>query len=119
MLAIRALTSHPQACYGRYPSRSALGAIFPSILSPAYLHLMAIQVILVVVDRFSKAAHFVALPKLPSAAETAQLLVDHVFKLHSLPQDVVSDRGPQFKVRFWRAFCSLLGASAMHYCRAN
>ncbi|XP_061111878.1 desmoglein-2-like protein [Conger conger] len=68
-------------------------------------------VILVVVDRFSKAAHFVALPKLPSAVETARLVIDHVFKIHGLPQDVVSDRGPQFASRFWRAFCSLLGAS--------
>ena len=68
-------------------------------------------VILVVVDRFSNAAHFVALPKLPSVAETARLLVDHVFKLHGLPQDVVSNCGPQFTSQFWRAFCSLLGAS--------
>ena len=68
-------------------------------------------VILLVVDRFSKAAHFVALPKLPSARETAQLMIDHVFKLHGLPQDVVSDRGPQFTARFWRSFCSQLGAS--------
>lgn len=68
-------------------------------------------VILVVVDRFSKAAHFIALPKLPSAQETAQLVVDHVFRVHGLPQDVVSDRGPQFIARFWRSFCSQLGAS--------
>ena len=68
-------------------------------------------VILVVVDRFSKAAHFVALPKLPSAKETAVLMIDHVFKLHGLPQDVVSDRGPQFTARFWRSFCNQLGAS--------
>ncbi|KAJ8402920.1 hypothetical protein AAFF_G00362340 [Aldrovandia affinis] len=68
-------------------------------------------VILVIVDRFSKAAHFIALPKLPSALETARLMMDHVFRLHGLPQDVVSDRGPQFASRFWRAFCSLLGAS--------
>lgn len=69
------------------------------------------SVIMVVVDRFSKAAHFVALPKLPSARETAFLVVDHVFRLHGLPQDVVSDRGPQFTARFWRAFCNQLGAT--------
>ena len=67
--------------------------------------------ILVVVDRFSKAAHFIALPKLPSAPETARLVINHVFRLHGLPQDVVSDRGPQFVARFWRSFCSQLGAS--------
>ena len=28
-----------------------------------------------------------------------------------LPQDIVSDRGPQFVARYWKAFCPLLGAS--------
>ncbi|KAL0199059.1 hypothetical protein M9458_007599, partial [Cirrhinus mrigala] len=68
-------------------------------------------VVLTVVDRFSKAAHFIPLPKLPSAKETAATVVDHVFRIHGLPMDVVSDRGPQFISRFWRDFCRLLGAS--------
>ncbi len=69
-------------------------------------------VILTVVDRFSKVVHFIPLPKLPSARETAQLMVDHVFRLHGLPVDVVSDRGPQFASRFWKEFCRQIGASA-------
>ncbi len=69
-------------------------------------------VILTVVDHFSKAVHFIPLPKLPSAPETAQLMVDHVFRLHGLPVDVVSDRGPQFASRFWKEFCRQIGASA-------
>lgn len=69
-------------------------------------------VILTVVDRFSKAAHFIPLPKLPSAKETAQLMIHHVFRLHGLPSDVVSDRGPQFSAQFWKAFCALIGATA-------
>lgn len=50
-------------------------------------------VILTVVDRFSKAVHFVPLPKFPSAKETARAVVDQVFRIHGLPSDVVSDRG--------------------------
>ncbi|XP_036378515.1 uncharacterized protein LOC118773609, partial [Megalops cyprinoides] len=50
--------------------------------------------ILTVVDRFSKAIHFIPLPKLPSANKTAQLLVNHVFRLHGLPTDVMSYWGP-------------------------
>ncbi|KAI2665690.1 Transposon Tf2-9 polyprotein [Labeo rohita] len=53
-------------------------------------------VVLTVVDRFSKVTHFIPLPKLPSARETALAVVDHVFRIHGLPTDVVSDRGPQF-----------------------
>ncbi len=69
-------------------------------------------VILTIVDRFSKMVHFVPLPKLPTAKETAQLVLLHVFRLHGLPVDVVSDRGPQFYSVFWREFCGLLGATA-------
>lgn len=58
--------------------------------------------ILTVVDRFSKMVYFVPLLKLPSAKETADLLVHHVFYLHGLPVDIVSDRGPQFTARFCR-----------------
>ncbi|KAI2668694.1 Transposon Tf2-6 polyprotein [Labeo rohita] len=68
-------------------------------------------VVLTVVDRFSKAVHFIPLPKLPSAKETAVVVIDHVFRLHGLPTDVVSDRGPQFVSKFWREFCRLLGAT--------
>lgn len=67
--------------------------------------------ILTIVDRFSKAVHFVALPKLPSARETADLLVHHVFRLHGLPVDIVSDRGPQFTSHVWKSFCQSLGAT--------
>ncbi|KAJ8382914.1 hypothetical protein SKAU_G00036920 [Synaphobranchus kaupii] len=70
------------------------------------------SVILTIVDRFSKAAHFIPLPKLPSALETAELLVVHVVRLHGIPSDIVSDRGPQFSSQVWKAFCVALGASA-------
>ncbi|KAK5927636.1 hypothetical protein CgunFtcFv8_012771 [Champsocephalus gunnari] len=69
-------------------------------------------VILTIVDRFSKAVHFVPLPKLPSALETATRITQHVFRLHGIPLDIVSDRGPQFASRVWKAFCQALGASA-------
>lgn len=67
-------------------------------------------VVLTIVDWFSKAVHFVALPQLPSALETAQLLTQHVFWLHGIPLDIVSDRGPQFTSRVWKEFCAELGA---------
>ena len=69
-------------------------------------------VILTIVDRFSKMTHFVPLPKLPSAKETAQVVLEQVFKIHGLPRDIVSDRGPQFASVFWKEFCRLIGATA-------
>ena len=40
-----------------------------------------------------------------------ELVLHHVFRLHGLHTDVVSDRGPQFTSIFWREFCRLVGAS--------
>ena len=68
--------------------------------------------ILTVIDRLSKATHFIALPKLPSSRETADLLFQHVFCLHGIPADIVSDRGPQFTSQVWHAFCWALGATS-------
>uniref|UniRef100_A0A803JJ93 Integrase catalytic domain-containing protein n=1 Tax=Xenopus tropicalis TaxID=8364 RepID=A0A803JJ93_XENTR len=65
--------------------------------------------ILVVVDRFSKMAHFIPLRKLPSAVLLASIFIKEIFRLLGFPSSIVSDRGVQFVSRFWRAFCKLLG----------
>ncbi len=64
--------------------------------------------ILTVIDRFSKACRFIPLPKLPTALETAENLCNYVFRFYGLPEDIVSDRGPQFTSRVWSAFCQKL-----------
>uniref|UniRef100_A0A3B3HSU2 Integrase catalytic domain-containing protein n=1 Tax=Oryzias latipes TaxID=8090 RepID=A0A3B3HSU2_ORYLA len=51
------------------------------------------------------------MPQLPTALETANILVNHVFKCHGIPTHIVSDRGPQFISQVWKAFCSALGAT--------
>ncbi len=53
-----------------------------------------------------------SLPKFPSARETTTIVLGHVFHIHGLPVDVVSDRGPQFVSKFWTEFCRQLGATA-------
>lgn len=70
------------------------------------------SVVLTIVDRFSKIVHYVPISKLPSAFETANLLILHVFRIHCIPKDIVSDRGPQFISQVWKAFCRALGVSA-------
>ena len=52
-----------------------------------------------------------ALPKLPSAKETVNTVLVHMFRLHGIPVDVASDRGPQFTSIFWKEFCAQLGAT--------
>uniref|UniRef100_A0A3B3D6E4 Gypsy retrotransposon integrase-like protein 1 n=1 Tax=Oryzias melastigma TaxID=30732 RepID=A0A3B3D6E4_ORYME len=67
------------------------------------------MVILTVVERFSKSCRLIPLPKLPSALETAEHLLHHVFHCYGLPEDIVSDQEPQFTSRVWRAMCDGLG----------
>jgi transposase InsO family protein len=65
--------------------------------------------ILVVVDRLTKMAHFTPCSKSITAKETAQLILDGIVRLHGLPEEIVSDRGPQFASKFWRRLFEFLG----------
>jgi hypothetical protein len=67
--------------------------------------------ILVVVDRRSKQSHFIPTIEAITAESTAKLVFNHVVCKHGLPQSIVSDRGPQFKSKFWKALWKLLGCS--------
>jgi transposase InsO family protein len=63
--------------------------------------------ILVVVDLFSKYAHFLPLLHPYTALKVAQLLMDSVYKLHGLPQSIVSDRDKVFTSKFWQELFKL------------
>jgi len=50
--------------------------------------------ILVVCDRFSKILHFVAMIEKITVEELVWLFRDNIWKLHELPESVISDREP-------------------------
>ncbi|KAK3508687.1 hypothetical protein QTP70_004201 [Hemibagrus guttatus] len=64
--------------------------------------------IFVIVDRFSKACRLLPLKGPPTAMEAAELLFNQVFRYFGIPENIVSDRGPQFVSRVWRAFFTCL-----------
>jgi transposase InsO family protein len=65
--------------------------------------------VMVVVDKFSRYAHFIAISH-PYTAETiAHLFLDHIFKLHSMPLSIISDRDRIFTSSFWRELFRLTG----------
>jgi len=58
--------------------------------------------ILVVVDRLTKMVHFVPTTEKTLAEGLARLFRDNVWKLHGLPESIISDRGPQFAAGLMR-----------------
>src|SRR3979490_786595 len=62
-----------------------------------------------VVDSVSKRAHFLPTNTTITALGAARLYLAHVWKLHGLPKQVVSNRGPQFISEFTRELYRLLG----------
>ena len=65
----------------------------------------------VVVDRLSKQRHFVPCMTTIDAQGLATLFIDNIFRLHGLPNSIVSDHGPQFAADFWRYLCACLAIS--------
>jgi hypothetical protein len=58
--------------------------------------------ILVVVDKFSRYAHFLPLKHPFTALSVATLYVKEIYRLHGLPLAIVSDRDPIFTSTFWK-----------------
>jgi hypothetical protein len=65
--------------------------------------------LLVVADKFSKMVHLMACAQTVSASEVAQLVYDHVVRLHGFPECIISDRDTRFTSHFWRALWKLSG----------
>ena len=67
------------------------------------------DLILVVCDKFSKMSHFVATTEKTMAEGLARLFRDNVWKLHGLPESVISDRGLQFAAELTKELNKMLG----------
>ena len=67
------------------------------------------NVIMVVVDRLTKYAHFCALAHPFAASMVATAFMDTVQKIHGTPKIIVSDQDPIFTSNFWTDLLSCLG----------
>jgi len=77
------------------PSMDAEGSSFDSIL--------------VVIDRYTKMALYIAARKTITADELSQVFVNRVVRSFGVPKGIVSDRGSVFTSKFWSALCYILG----------
>ena len=65
--------------------------------------------ILMVVDHFSKMAHFIACTKVGNASHVVGLYFEHVVRLHGIPRTIVLDRDTKFLSYFWKTLWAKLG----------
>lgn len=76
-------------------------------------------VVLTMVDRFSKYAHFIAIRHPYTASSVARAFFDDIVRLHGLPCSIVSDHDTIFTSLFWTELFKLAGvklnmSSAFH-----
>ena len=63
--------------------------------------------ILMVIDKFTKYGHFIPLAHPFTALQVAQLYMDNVYRLHGLPQVLISNRDKIFTGSVWQSLFTL------------
>lgn len=109
-------------CHQAKPDRSK----YPRLLQPLLISDQAWQVItmdfieglpsskkfdciLVVVDKLTRYAHFLALSHPFIALTVAHTFMDNIYKLHGMPLSIVSDRDKIFTSKLWQELFKLSG----------
>jgi hypothetical protein len=61
------------------------------------------DIIMVVVDKLRKYAHFILIKSTCKAIDIANIFMKDIFILHGMPKDIVSDRDTNFSSNFWKS----------------
>ena len=57
---------------------------------------------MVVVDKLSKASHFIPVKTMYKAINIADIFLKKIFQLHGIPKVIISDRDPKVTGNFWK-----------------
>jgi transposase InsO family protein len=68
----------------------------------------------VIVDWFTKLAHFILVNTRYDAQKYAEIYVARLLYLHGVPKMIISDRGSQFVAHFWKQLHASLGTHLIH-----
>jgi transposase InsO family protein len=58
--------------------------------------------IMVVVDKLTKATHFIPMKLTQKGANIAEIYMREIVRLHDVPKAIVYDRDPKFTSNFWK-----------------
>ena len=67
------------------------------------------DMLMVIVDRLSKQAHFITVKESYRATEIANVYHDKIFRYHGIPKAIISDRDPRFTADLWKELWKKLG----------
>lgn len=65
----------------------------------------------VIVDRLTKYTHCIGIAHPYSATDIAKLFMEHVYKLHDILEEIVSNKDPIFTSKMWQELFSMLGVA--------
>jgi hypothetical protein len=71
------------------------------------------SMVLTMVDRFSKFAHFIPLSHPYSVSTVAMAFFDNIVRLHGMLCSIVNDRDPVFTSTFWKELFQLVGVKLL------
>ena len=74
--------------------------------------------IFVIVDRFTKMAHFIPTTTNADAPQLAKLFLDNIVRLHGFPRSIISDRDTRFRSLFWQELFALTDTT-LRFSTAN
>ena len=64
---------------------------------------------MVVVEQFTKMAHFIRTNENATAQDVAETFLRELWKLHGLPTKIISNMNAKFSGEFWESLCKSLG----------